>query len=506
MFRKLTLTNAVGALAVAACILALPAMVAAQCLGDCDGNQSVTASDLAKINQLLLKCPCSGGLLGGDPAGCAGGGTITCAAADKNMNNCITASEKAQINAQVLNNGSTCPPPATPTMPANCPVEFTFNLGTGSEARIQTNTARIAGLALTGSLKAVVSCPDANGIATVTLPASDAHLNPVDLSGLGLGYACVTLPQDTVGITDCDGGLTPGPNFHFEADHDTNPSDVGTTKNGGSPPGLPDDPECDNTSKFDDLPTSYACKENTKRCTAGGANEGMLCTSNADCPGSECQFCSSGQSHLTACNSPTVITQSGTFRPGDVVMSGALGIRVIPNAGPDGIPCTADDPAPTLPPTNSASVFTTGTSMSTIWDAGLNRAQRLEKGSLQTCATDNDCPGFCVGGTNNGLQCFGAADCPGGTCPSSLRSKCYEGDIPASGTQPKCSASSVAPCSCRVQCGAAGCDVGNEGTPGSCAAIFSANPSLSGVVMGGSFPTIDFTLGDAVVSYRFVIQ
>ncbi len=544
MFRKLTLTNALAALAGVACILALPAMVAAQCLGDCDANNSVTASDLAKINQLLLKCPCSGGLLGGDPAGCAGGGTITCAAADKNMNNCITASEKAQINAQVLNNGSTCPAPPTPTPVMNCPQDFTVQLAEASQARIQTLGVGLfpttGGLALQGTLRVEVSCPDANGIATITMPAADAHLQPVDLGALGT--ACVELSADAVGTVDCDGGSTPGPDFTFTKDHDTNPAHTIA----GSPPGLPNDVECDDVFTFGGLPPSYACQEGKKRCL-GGTNFGMLCTTDAGCPGSTCVACSSGTRSNSTCDSPTVITESGTFRPGDVVLTTVQKITVVAPAayGADGIPCTADDGDPSLPPTESPAIFSTGHVQAEVWDATtaaggtLSKNNRIGTGSLTSCETNADCPSICLGGSNAGGQCFVAGDCPGGSCPrtriciggtnnlqpclynsdcpgsgaycndvGNLLETCYEGDPPlGGGAQTLCGTGHAQPCYCRAKCSMAGCVNGTTGNPGSCAAVFSASPNLSGLSLGGAFPTLDFTLGgDAVVYFQFVVQ
>ncbi len=84
-------------------------MSAAQCLADCDGNGRRSAFELAKINELLLACPCSGGVIGGNPNGCAEAAGLSCLAADENMDGCIKASEKAKINEAVLQGGSACP-------------------------------------------------------------------------------------------------------------------------------------------------------------------------------------------------------------------------------------------------------------------------------------------------------------------------------------------------------------------------------------------------------------
>jgi regulator of sirC expression with transglutaminase-like and TPR domain len=81
---------------------------AQQCLGDCNGNGSVSASELTNIIGLINCCPCSGALLGGAPGGCSstGGcqslfpsGLPQCTAADGKGNGCITAGELTGVIA-----------------------------------------------------------------------------------------------------------------------------------------------------------------------------------------------------------------------------------------------------------------------------------------------------------------------------------------------------------------------------------------------------------------------
>jgi len=104
----------------AACLLSSGRASAQSCFGDCNGNGSLTASDIGRINSTILRCsPCAGGVAGGVAVGCpeavpAGPG---CLAADFNTDGCIRASELGRANQNILRfppNG--CAPEATATM------------------------------------------------------------------------------------------------------------------------------------------------------------------------------------------------------------------------------------------------------------------------------------------------------------------------------------------------------------------------------------------------------
>ena len=81
-----------------------------KCPGDCNGDNMRLASELARLNGLFLTCPCAPPLIGADPSGCLAF-DHPCISADINRNSCITAGEKAQINAMVLMFGTECPGP-----------------------------------------------------------------------------------------------------------------------------------------------------------------------------------------------------------------------------------------------------------------------------------------------------------------------------------------------------------------------------------------------------------
>jgi len=82
--------------------LLAPSAAAQSCFGDCNGNGSLTASDIGRINGTILRCgPCPGGVAGGIAAGCAtlSGG---CAAADFNGDGCLRASELGRATQNIL--------------------------------------------------------------------------------------------------------------------------------------------------------------------------------------------------------------------------------------------------------------------------------------------------------------------------------------------------------------------------------------------------------------------
>ncbi len=73
-------------------------------------------------------------------------------------------------------------------------------------------------------------------------------------------------------------------------------------------------------------------------CT-GGPNAGGACTGDRDCdPLQQC-----GDDKIDVCQGPTVLTQSGAYRPGDLEITVPMTARISVNAGFDGLYCTGDD-------------------------------------------------------------------------------------------------------------------------------------------------------------------
>jgi hypothetical protein len=220
----------------------------------------------------------------------------------------------------------------------------------------------------------------------VTIKAEDVKFNPVPV--FGLACACVKgIPVDdfgpgisgtgvmgcgTQGLTDVD--------FKVVQDHDTTPGSPG---NGGSASGLPDDPECDDTSSSGPFINSTACLEGT------GAN----CSTE-------------NNSHLGKCNSPRVVTFSGgQAARGAVLLVNSSSIGLLQDGarcdlnkpmrngkcefadyGPDCTPCTDDDlekGTPNIAPTTS------GTAQVEVYDVNDTAGDNIVEG--QTCGGATAC-------------------------------------------------------------------------------------------------------------------
>lgn len=147
----------------------------------------------------------------------------------------------------------------------------------------------------------------------------------------------------------------------------------------------PDDPTCSAAEPLPERARRIACVESKEICTAGTAEPGSPCTEDADCGvGGACgNACNATSPHLNVCNSPVHFIRSGgmaekgsgfllnTSAIGVIVDGGSCSTDMTANGktlkGPDGIPCTADDPpgsfgtAQTLP-------TTTGTAGSVLVD------------------------------------------------------------------------------------------------------------------------------------------
>jgi cysteine-rich repeat protein len=192
----------------------------------------------------------------------------------------------------------------------------------------------------------------------VTIKAVDVQFNPVPV--FGISCACVRgVAVDAfgpgisgTGVIGCGTDGLSNVDFKVVQDHDTTPGSAG---NGGAASGLPDDPECDDTSSSGEFINSTACLEGT---------------------GASCSTVNN--SHLGKCNSPRVVTFSGGQAPrGSVLLvnSSAIGLLQdgaactttkpmrngkcqFPDYGPDCLPCTDDDleqGTPNIAPTTSGS-------------------------------------------------------------------------------------------------------------------------------------------------------
>lgn len=260
------------------------------------------------------------------------------------------------------------PTPTTPTGPTPTPTPtplpgfdcFDYQLGPNSLAVVKTALLSL-NLPLTGSLRLCISqTEDADGTRQVIVPAAGVHIDPVPVNLLGIAYACIDVPADGTGFIDCDGG-TPGIDLAVRQDHNTTPGSPG---NSGSAAGLPDDPECDDTSTFRGT-TTQACLEGSP-CDDDGT-----------------------VTHAGVCNSPLVTTGSGTFAPGDLQVTFTQGLTTLGTGdlGPDGEPCTADDTATPADPVTTW--LGTGTTTATIFDSGSsagNTLQSAASGAPGSCA------------------------------------------------------------------------------------------------------------------------
>lgn len=214
----------------------------------------------------------------------------------------------------------------------------------------------------------------------VILKAADVRFDPVRIEGLACACVRGIAMEDFgpgvsgIGVLGCGADGLTNVNFKAEQDHDTTP---GSNGNGGSTAGLPDDPECDDTSSAGPYVNSTACREGT----------GATCSTE-------------NNAHVGRCNSPRVVTFSGGQAPrGSVLMVNGSAIGLLQDGGlcttakpmrngkcqyadygPDCLPCTADDlqqGTPSIAPT------TTGTAEVAIYDVNDKAGDAVKDGA--TC-------------------------------------------------------------------------------------------------------------------------
>ncbi len=280
----------------------------------------------------------------------------------------------------------------------------------------------------------------------------------VCLTGTKTGSTCTKnsdCPSGTCNNT-CVNGTKAGSNCTSSADCSGGGTCMGNSMHGpytaaAPTPGMPDDPTCTSKVKQPDGSMSYACLEQDKQCS-GGTNAGAVCTADTDCPGSSCALCNIGATqtcsggtnagkscstasdcpsgtcvitakHPGVCNSPSQVVQSGTYAAGDMAIALPLGLTILssPQAngapptdgswGPDGLPCTGDEPGAASPPVTV--LLSTGTNIVYVYDAN-NIA-----GTVVTAQVNGhgvSCPNL-IGGTVTGMTLgggFGAVDSTAG--------------------------------------------------------------------------------------------
>ncbi len=234
-------------------------------------------------------------------------------------------------------------PTRTPTPTATAtPVSRVCTIGGASKISLQIKNApiignvRVQGL-VTGSQTLQFGGQDANGVRQVTVPAASIQFDPIVITppiGDPVRVCVTNAGVDALGKIDCNGG-DPDLDIQVLADHDTStpPASSG---------GLPQDPECDDTSTDPAGVISNACLE------------------------SSVSTCNPNHPHLGLCNSPTSYVQSGTFASGAMRLNESLTLRLVSDVGPDGIQCTADDTYSN--PATLQTFLTTGTARATIYD------------------------------------------------------------------------------------------------------------------------------------------
>ena len=212
----------------------------------------------------------------------------------------------------------------------------------------------------------------------VILKAADVNFDPISISGLacacvrGVAVEAFGAGVSGTGVLGCGADGLTDINVKTEQDHDTTPGSPG---NSGTAAGLPDDPECDDTSSAGTFINSTACLEGT----------GATCST-------ENSF------HVGRCNSPRVVTFSGGRAVrGSVLMVNSSGIGLLQDGGlctttkpmrngkcqyadygADCLPCTADDlqqGTPSIAPTTS------GTAEVVIYDVSDNAGATIGAGA-----------------------------------------------------------------------------------------------------------------------------
>ena len=282
--------------------LLLCARVNAQmCLGDCNGNGSVTAGELTKIIAII-------GLCDSMATGCgavAGG----CVNADKNGNGTISAGELTNIISNILNfPPSGCPPAGTPgatNTPAatNTPPPVNTPTRTFTIPPSPTPTPTALALAVCG-----------NGVKEGD---EDCDNGGICIGGSNAGRPC-TAEDQCMGNGVCVGGPHVGSGC----------ADSSTCGSGQCLHCVPQggDGCAANCTTETDVTTNFVPGVQVKQCN-GGPNAGMTCTSNTLCgtgfvctplvkPGTSGSFVHDGIIQLPIPLSGSQVVTAGRLRNG----------------------------------------------------------------------------------------------------------------------------------------------------------------------------------------------
>jgi cysteine-rich repeat protein len=360
--------------------IGVPAGTAA-CVGDCSGNRLVTvdeivrAVDIALGEQPVSACP-----------GITDGPVVTIdrliLAVDSLLSGCpllptvcgdhvVEAGEECDDGNSI--GGDACA--------ANCTLErrrtSVFSLS-GSHLTVQTESVRLLLDGLTGAQTFTTGAPRddmvVNGT-TVTLPgeipvvvkADDIKADPLAVNGTlcaclrGVATDAFGPGNAARGSIACGTRDVAPVSYRIAQDHDTNPGDA---HNFG---GLPDDPQCTAAAVLPDGALVRACREGVD----------PLCSDPAAHP------------HAGICNSPLhFVVSQDPAPPGSAIIYYHLALTLLadggtcstagpgpggecafPDYGPDCLPCTDDDQAPTI---DLELALTTGMAEGEVFDANLD--------------------------------------------------------------------------------------------------------------------------------------
>jgi len=236
----------------------------------------------------------------------------------------------------------------------------------------------------------------------------------------------------------------------------------------------------------------------SQRFCALGANAGQACTSGAQCPGGTCTAsrCAAGANAGVSC-----ATNSECPGSSCVATRCAGGANV-------GAVCSADAQCP-----GSACVTCAG---DCPYDLPASVRVALTTGNIKLNVYDVDNSKQCQGGAAQASSCNSNADCAGGICTLKKISLNSEQTCTASGDCPageycvnstNSQACNTGACVCRTMChpnAGRPCLSSVEGKGVMCSAVDAKN--LSGLTFGGGFIGLDTTANDLVTLFQFTVK
>jgi len=497
------------------------------CLGDCNGNGTLSAGDLTKVITTIINC-------NRVAAGCA---TVTggCLNADKNHDGVISAGELTNIIFNITNSPNGCPVVATAT-PTN-----TVPLAT------PTASATVAAVCGNGIVEGSEGCDDGGTCVGGPDGVAPAKKCPANVAG-GVNRIApgVCTP---FGGDGCASNCTHETTVHFKF---TGAKCVGGANNGaaclfnryclgGAFPGRPCSatqladcgpaanrgvcvsecalvglsPTGAQTNDSSDCAGVGGCSNNASTtCPSlagkdvpptpglicqGGTRAGTLCTlpPPAPTPTPASAFCGAGGSCINPCGAGnTCIHKTGAVLS-SVGLIGNLSIgpisgsndMILGEAGADGVipvvvpassvifkPVTVPALACACPHGVANPVFGPGNSGAGLIGCGASGLQNVDVTLFQDHSTspgasDTNGPGTCSGGTRAGLACSISSDCgAGGSCNGVGGG----GGICVVGTN------NGKPCKANADCGAGGLCNSPDDTTGNCSLMDPQPPDGSG--------------------------